>query len=515
MTWNAWLPALTLLSSLVPGLFIFGLGEERIRSRTALNMVGATLKVGLVSWIARGLLHGESYATRWSLGPGMELLLRADNLSVLFALLSAILWFVSTVYAIGYLEGSPNRSRFFGFYSVCVSSTVGVAFAGNLFTFFLFYEVLALSTYPLVVHRGTRAARRAGRIYLAYTLVGSAVLLAGILWLRALVGPVTFRPGGVLPAAAFEHGPELLAIFLLLVAGMGVKAVLVPLHGWLPVAMIAPAPVSALLHAVAVVKAGAFGLVRLVHDVFGASGIIEIGAFRVLPAIAAVTILWGSIRALSQTSLKRLLAYSTVSQLSYVALGTSLLGATAAIGGLAHLVHQGLMKITLFFCAGNLAETLGIHDLDEMDGVGRRMPWTMTAFTACALGMIGVPPMAGFASKWTLALGGVEVGEPWVVAVLVASALLNAAYFLPVLHRVWFRPPVRIPYERRGEEEGEGHIPPAVGHRILFGRRLETSWLLVLPALTTAILALGAGLFANAPFSPLAWARFVLAGGGP
>lgn len=514
MSWNASLPALTLLSSLVPGLFIFGLGEERRGARTALNMAGATVKVGLVAWIARGLLGGETYTTRIPLGAGMELLLRADNLSVLFALLSSILWFVSTVYAIGYLEGSPNRSRFFGFYSVCVSATVGVAFAGNLFTFVFFYEVLALSTYPLVVHRGTRAALRAGRTYLAYTLFGSAVLLTGVLWLQALAGPVEFRPGGALPAAVLDGGGELLVIFLLLVAGMGVKAAIVPLHGWLPVAMIAPAPVSALLHAVAVVKAGAFGLVRLVHDVFGPSGIIEIGAFPILPAIATATILWGSIRALSQTRLKRLLAYSTVSQLSYVALGTSLLGPTAAIGGLAHLVHQGLMKITLFFCAGNLAETLGIHDLDEMDGVGRRMPWTMTAFTVCALGMIGVPPVAGFVSKWTLAVGGIEAGQPWVVAVLVASALLNAGYFLPVLHRVWFRPPAPLPYER-DRARGEDVVPPAVGHRSVFGRRIETSWLLLLPTLTTAILALGAGLFANAPFSPLTWARFVLAGGGP
>lgn len=507
MSWSVWLPPLTILSSLLPGVFIFGLRESHVRARTTLNMAGATVKLALVAVIARGLLVGREYETRISFGAGMELLLRADDLSVLFALLSSTLWFLSTIYSIGYVEGAPNRSRFFGFYSLCVSSTVGVAFAGNFLTFFLFYEILALSTYPLVVHRGTPAAMRAGRVYLAYTLFGSAVLLAGILWLRALAGPVEFDWGGALPPAAYAHPIELVAVFFLLVAGLGVKAALVPLHGWLPVAMVAPAPVSALLHAVAVVKAGAFGLVRLVNDVFGPAGIVEIGVHRVLPIAAAITIVWGSVRALSQTSLKRLLAYSTVSQLSYVALGTSLLGGTAAIGGLAHLVHQGLMKITLFFCAGNLAETHGIHDLDEMDGAGVRMPWTMTAFSVCALGLIGVPPMAGFVSKWTLAVGGVEAGEPWVVAILVASALLNAAYFLPVLHRVWFRRPAP-----RDPGYSAGFAP---GHRTVFGRTLETSWLLLLPTLATALLTLGAGLFAGARFSPLTWARFIIGGGSP
>jgi len=514
VSWNAWLPLLTLLSSLVPGLFIFGLHERSFRARTTLNMAGASLKLVLVALIARGLLRGESYTTRLPLGTGLELVLHADNLSVLFALLSAVLWLLSTVYAIGYLEGSPNRSRFFGFYSVCVSSTVGVAFAGNLLTFFFFYEVLALSTYPLVVHRGTGAALRAGRVYLGYTLFGSAVLLTGILWLRAIAGPVVFRHGGALPPAAFAHPTALVVIFLLLVAGIGVKAALVPLHGWLPVAMIAPAPVSALLHAVAVVKAGAFGLIRLVHDVFGADALVQIGVERVLPAVAAVTILWGSIRALSQTELKRVLAYSTVSQLSYVTLGISLVGVTANVGGLTHLVHQGLMKITLFFCAGNLAETLGIHDIREMRGTGRRMPVTMTAFTVCALGMIGVPPIAGFVSKWYLALGGLEAGHPWVVAVLVVSTLLNAAYFLPIVYSAWFARPE--------EPAGEGAFPasgPASGpapRRVgAVSGRLETGWLLLVPTVATALLAAGAGLFANAPFSPLTWARFVLSAGGP
>jgi multicomponent Na+:H+ antiporter subunit D len=282
-------------------------------------------------------------------------------------------------------------------------------------------------------------------------------------------------------------------VFLLLVAGLGVKAALVPLHGWLPQAMVAPAPVSALLHAVAVVKAGAFGIVRVVYDLFGVEFAAELGVTRPLAVLASVTIIWGSLRALYQDDLKRRLAFSTVSQVSYIALGVAVAGPLATIGGIVHIVHQGLMKITLFFCAGNLAETLGIHKISEMDGVGRRMPLSMAAFSIAALGMIGVPPMVGFVSKWYLGLGAMNAGEHWVLAVLAASSLLNAAYFLPILYRAWFLP-------TRGSWPAERD----------FGRRETDLWLLV-PPLLTGGLALLAGLFASLDYSPLEWARLVAA----
>ena len=273
-------------------------------------------------------------------------------------------------------------------------------------------------------------------------------------------------------------------IFALLIAGLGVKAALVPFHGWLPQAMVAPAPVSALLHAVAVVKAGAFGIVRVVYDVFGVEFAAGLGVTKPLAWLAAFTIIYGSLRALFQDDLKRRLAFSTVSQVSYIALGVAIAGPVATIGGVVHLVHQGLMKITLFFCAGNLAETLGIHKISEMHGVGRRMPWTMAAFTVGAFGMIGAPPVAGFISKWYLGLGALEVGQDWVVLVLAGSSLLNAAYFLPILHVAWFRePPDTWPEEHN------------------FGNK-ETAWALLLPPLITAAMALGAGLLASLPFSP-------------
>lgn len=491
MNSNAWLPLLVMASALLPGLIIFGLAEEKVLLRSTLNLAGAFSKLLLTGWMLWGVYHGHQYEANMSFLPGLELVLRADSLSLLFIALSSILWLLTTIYAIGYLEGSPHRSRFFGFFSLCVTSTAGVALSGNLITFLLFYELLTLATYPLIVHRGTEVARRAGQTYLIYTIFGGALLLLGTVWLYSITGTLEFKPQGILQNLGEEHHPALIAIFVLLIAGLGVKAALVPLHGWLPQAMVAPAPVSALLHAVAVVKAGAFGIVRVVYDVFGVDFAAELGVTGPLAVLAAVTIIYGSLRALFQDDLKRRLAFSTVSQVSYITLGVAIAGPLATIGGVVHLVHQGLMKITLFFCAGNLAETLGIHKIYEMNGVGRRMPWTMAAFTIGAFGLIGAPPIAGFISKWYLGLGALEADQNWVIFVLIGSSLLNAVYFLPVLHRAWFRePPDTWPAERN------------FGHK-------ETAWALLLPPVITALLALLAGLMASAWFSPLEWVQLI------
>ncbi len=491
MNWDAWVLLFVLGSSLLPGLIIFALPEGNQRTRTVLNLASALAKLALVVFMIWGVYHDHAYETRLPLLPGLDLVLRAGPLAMFFATLSVVLWLVTTVYAIGYLEGSPHRSRFFGFFSLCVTATVGVAFAGNLLTFLIFYEMLTLTTYPLVVHRGTEVSRRAGHAYLAYTVFGGALLLMGAIWLYNLTGTLEFKPQGFVSALPPEQHGALKAIFALLIAGVGVKAALVPMHGWLPQAMVAPAPVSALLHAVAVVKAGAFGIVRVVYEVFGIEFAASLGVTTPLALVAAVTIVYGSLRALYQDDLKRRLAFSTVSQVSYIALGVAIVGPLATIGGVVHLVHQGVMKITLFFCAGNFAETLGVHKISELNGVGRRMPWTTAAFTLTAFGMIGAPPMAGFFSKWYLGRGALEADQPWVLGVLVVSSLLNAAYFLPVLHAAWFREPPRAwPAERS------------------FGRK-ETAWALLLPPVLTAAIALGIGLLASMPFSPLEWARLI------
>lgn len=493
MDWDTWLPLLVIASSLLPGLIIFGLAEHRVFLRSGLNISVAVLNLALVGWMLWGVYHEHHYEARLTLLPNLELVLLADTLSLLFLILSSTLWLVTTIYAIGYLEGAPHRSRFFGFFSLCVTATAGIALAGNLITFLLFYELLTLATYPLIMHRGTEISRRAGQSYLAYTIFGGALLLLGTVWLYTLTGTLEFKPLGFLADQGDEHRLALIIIFALLITGLGVKAALVPLHGWLPQAMVAPAPVSALLHAVAVVKAGAFGIVRVVYDVYGAEFAAGLGVLSPLAWLAALSIIYGSLRALSQDDLKRRLAFSTVSQVSYIALGVAIAGPVATIGGVVHVMHQGFMKITLFFCAGNVAETLGVHKVSEMNGVAKRMPWTMVAFTVGAFGMIGAPPFAGFISKWYLGLGALEANQGWIIFVLAGSSLLNAAYFLPIIHAAWFRdPPANWPEER------------------CFGSR-ETAWALLLPPLVTAAVALGAGLLASLPFSPLGWAKLIAA----
>jgi multicomponent Na+:H+ antiporter subunit D len=492
MTFDNWLPLLVVASSLVPGCIIFLLGEEQRTIRRALNLAGAVIKVVLVGVMLWGVSRHHVYEVRYGLVDGIDFALHADPLSLLFVTLSAVLWLLTTIYAIGYLEGRPNRRRFFGFFSLCVSATTGLALAANLLTFLIFYEMLTLTTYPLVVHYGTGTSLRSGRLYLLYALSGGAVLLLAIVWLQSLVGPIEFANDGILARTDAGLYDQLRIIFVLMIAGFGVKAAIVPLHGWLPEAMVAPAPVSALLHAVAVVKAGAFGIVRVVYDVYGVQFCGHLGVATPLAIAAAFTILYGSVRAVYQDDLKRRLAYSTISQVSYIVLGAAVIGPLATTGGIVHLVHQGVMKITLFFVAGNLAETLGVKKIADMRGVARRMPWTMAAFTVAALGMIGMPPTAGFVTKWYLAIGAAEADQWWVIGVLVASSVLNAIYFLPLVYAAWFQsPPESWPAEQpRG--------------------RFETSLSLLVPPLVTAALTLLMGLLAGSPISALAWAKLIV-----
>ncbi len=499
MTWISTLPLLLVLSSLIPGLIIFKLREDEDRPiRTGLNIFGALLKFVLIIIIVQRLTADDPpIETRIPLLPQFDLLLRADNLSILFVTLSAVLWLVTTLYAIGYLEDSPHRSRFFGFFSLCVSATMGIALAGNLFTFFIFYELLTLCTYPLVVHWGTDKALRGGGTYLIYTLTGGAVLLIAMIWLHLLAAPVAtpleFAQTGAVAELTQTHGDALRIIFFMFMAALGVKTAFVPIHGWLPRAMVAPAPVSALLHAVAVVKAGAFGVVRLVYDLYGVEVANTLNLLQPLLIVACITVIVGSVIALFQDDMKKRLAYSTVSQVSYIVLGVALFGPVGSIGGLIHLVHQGVMKITLFFGAGNFAKTFGVYKISKMDGIGRQMPWTMASFTVGALGMIGVPLTAGFISKWFLGAGALDAGQDWVVGVLVLSSLLNAGYFLPILYRGWFKPP-----------QGEWK------RKIACQDGWESHKLLVLPPVITAVFTLALGILANFPIGLLHWVEIIV-----
>jgi len=404
------------------------------------SLGAAILHFMVVLSMLPGALRGTVYV--WNLvefTPGIGLGFRADALGMFFALVSSTLWVFTTIYAIGYMKGEEHPIRFFGFFALCVSTTVGIAFAENLMTLFLFYEMLTICTYPLVIHDETPDALKAGRKYLTYTLVGGALVLIGTILTYNTAGTLTLGQPGILSADMGMR--SLTPIFLLLVMGFGVKAAIMPLHGWLPTAMIAPTPVSALLHAVAVVKAGAFGILRTVYCVFGVELLREIGLANVLAGLAAFTIIAASLVALFQDNLKRRLAFSTVSQLSYIVLGAALLTPYAATAAIVHIANQAFAKITMFFVAGAIQRTTGKTNVHELAGIGYRMPWTMGAFTVASLSFIAVPLFAGFVTKWYLSLGALQAGAWWFVLLMVASSMLNAGYWLPIVYLAFFKAP--------------------------------------------------------------------------
>ena len=369
--------------------------------------------------------------------PGMTLSFTLEPLGMIFALIAGFLWPVTSMYAIGYMRGhhEENQTRFFMFFAIAIAVTQGVAFSGNLLTLFVFYEMLTLSTFPLVTHAGTDKARKAGRVYLGI-LIGTSIafLLLALIWTWFLAGTVEFTAGGILDGTA---SPALLSVLLLLFFfGVG-KAALMPFHRWLPAAMVAPTPVSALLHAVAVVKAGVFSLLKIALYVFGADVVRELPATEILVYVVAASILLASLIAMTKDNLKARLAYSTVSQLGYITLG-ALLGATGILGGALHIVMHAFGKITLFFGAGAILVAAHKTEISELDGLGRRMPWTFAAFTLGALSIIGLPPLGGMWSKWYLAQATLETGELVLLGTLLLSSLLNIAYLLPIPLRAFF-----------------------------------------------------------------------------
>lgn len=400
----------------------------------------STLKLLVVLSMLPGSLRGTVYVFHMiDFTPGIGLGFRADALGMFFAAVSSTLWVITTVYAIGYMSGEEHRVRFFGFFALCVSTTVGIAFAADLLTFFLFYEMLTICTYPLVIHDETPEALKAGRKYLTYTLIGGAFILVGSVITFNATGTLDLGKPGILSASLGTH--TLALIFTLLITGFAVKCAIMPLHGWLPSAMVAPTPVSALLHAVAVVKAGAFGLLRTVYNVFGVELLADLGYTKPLMWIAGFTIIAASLIAIFQDNFKRRLAYSTISQLSYIAIGAAMLTPFSATAAIVHIANQAFAKITMFFVAGSIQRTTGKTNVHELAGIGYRMPWTMGAFTIAALSFVGVPLFAGFITKWYISLGALESGDYWVLAVMIVSSMLNAAYFLPIVYLAFFKAP--------------------------------------------------------------------------
>lgn len=371
--------------------------------------------------------------------PGLDLKLSVDALGITFGLLAAGLWIVTSVYTSGYVRANnlKNRPRFFAAFAASIGAALGVAFAGNLLTFFVFYELLTLATYPLVVHKETSYAYAAGRRYLVFSLGGGLALLTAVAWTWNLTGSLDFVPGGFLQGVA---SPAILStLFLLFVTGVAVKAAVMPLHAWLPAAMVAPTPVSALLHAVAVVKAGVFGVMRVTGFVFGPESLRGFSGAGILAAMAMITIVVGSLIALRQDNLKRRLAYSTIVHLSYIVLGAALMAPLALAGSVMHMVNHGLAKITLFFCAGAIYAASGKENISDFAGLGRRMPWTFGAFTVASLALVGIPGLSGFVGKLFLARGAVSVGDFTAAGVMLGASLLTAAYLLPIV-RIAFLP---------------------------------------------------------------------------
>jgi multicomponent Na+:H+ antiporter subunit D len=407
--------------------------------RETVTLITATAVLLLVCYLTPGVLEGHRPSlTLFQLLPGLSLKFELEPLGMIFALVASFLWLVTSIYSIGYMRAhhEENQTRFYAYFAVAISSALAVAFAGNMLTLFTAYEVLSLSTYPLVTHAGTDAARRSGRIYLG-TLIGTSIgfQLLAIIWTWQATGTLDFTDGGII--SPHVQGSAAAVLLGLYVFGIG-KAAVMPFHRWLPAAMVAPTPVSALLHAVAVVKSGVFAVLKVCVYIFGIDFLSVSGAGNWLLWFAGATILLGSFIALTKDNLKARLAYSTISQLSYIVAAALLASSLAVTGGAMHIAMHAFGKITLFFCAGAILVASHKTEISDMAGLGRVMPYTMTAFLIGSLSIIGLPPMGGTWSKFYIAMGSLEGGHVWMLAVLMLSSVLNIAYLLPIPIRAFF-----------------------------------------------------------------------------
>lgn len=423
----------------VPGIVAVGhnpnLREGVSLAASLILIVLVTSLYGLVSGGGAVRLPGPE------LFPELSLSFSIEPLGMLFALVAGYLWPVTTIYSIGYMRGhgEENQTRFYACFAVAISSVMGIAFADNLFTLFIFYEVLTLSTYPLVTHAGTAKAKQGGRVYLGVLLTTSVLfLLLAILGTWYTTKTLTFAAGGIFPAEV----PRLVTgtLLVLFIFGIG-KAAIMPFHRWLPAAMVAPTPVSALLHAVAVVKAGVFSVMKVCVYIFGLDLLNLLPTTEVMLYLAAATVILSSLVAMRQDNLKARLAYSTVSQLGYITIGALLATSAGVVGGTMHIAMHAFGKITLFFCAGAIMVAAHKTEISEMRGLGWRMPFTMIAFFIGSLSIIGLPPAGGTWGKWFLLVGALDAGKWPIMAVLMLSSLLNIAYLLPIPLRAFFSGP--------------------------------------------------------------------------
>lgn len=420
---------LALISGLVGGLIVAAMPRIRNRIRNIIVLLFSlvttffTWRLALLVFAGESVrIAGEFAGFPWSIDP--------DPLGVVFALIAATLWVFAAVYSFGYMDDKKNQSTYYSFLLLSSSVTLGVAFSGNLIALYLFYELLTFATYPLVIHERTPQAMKAGTKYIIYSLCGAGALLAAMVITYSYSGSLDFTGNAIL---AGQQGAGLNWLLALFVIGFGVKAALMPLHKWLPGAMVAPTPVSALLHAVAVVYAGAYGILRVVYSVFGHELVGQLAVGQIMPWVIGFTILVGVIIAARQDVLKRRLAYQTISHISYILLGAFALTPWGLAGAIMHMISYSTLKMSLFFCAGIISEQTGETDISRMGGIGWKLPKTMVAFSIAALGMIGMLPLNTFWGKYYLMKGSVESGRWPLAALLVVSGVINAICFIPLI----------------------------------------------------------------------------------
>jgi len=458
------------------------------RARDIGLAVVCAIVAALALVLAQGTANGATYET-WllQLTPDIWMYFHVGTMGALFGATVAVLWLLALIYSWGYMADGHRPARYYAFFMLCLGWTMGVAYAGNLLTFLIFYELFSILTYPLVVHEETPEAMAAGTKYIIYILIGGTLVLLAIVLTFFAAGDQTLTTGGILTA---DMGTtRLLAIFWCFIVGFGVKAALVPLHGWVPDAHpAAPAPFSAVLSGV-MVAAGSFGMMRVVFQVFGVELLRELDVMHYLTWVAGFTVIFAAMLAVNQDDLKRRLAYSTISQMAYVVLGLSLLEPESTIGALVHITNHAFMKGALFLCAGLFIKRLGVRRVSQLDGAAKRMPVTAAAFTLAALAMIGTPPLSGFVSKWYLGLGMLESEKPLLLIVLLGGALMAAIYLLPIVYRMYFREAVVRTGDRIAEE----------------GREAPASMLV--PLVITSLLTVALGLGAALPWMPAALAR--------
>ena len=482
------LPLVAFALPLLGAMLAVPLQKVSNRARDGMLLAVTLAVAGTALWLAAGVAGGAAYETYiLQLTPDIWMYMRVDALGALFGATVAVLWVLALVYSWGYMAEGHRLGRYYSFFILSLAWTMGVAYSGNLLTFLIFYELFSILTYPLVVHEQTPEAMAAGTKYIIYILVGGSLVLLAIVLTFFAAGDQTLTTGGILSADVGATG--LFAIFWCFIAGFGVKAALVPLHGWVPDAHpAAPAPFSAVLSGV-MVAAGSFGMMRVLFQVFGVELLREMGVMDMLTWLAGFTVIFAAVLAVNQDNLKRRLAYSTISQMAYVTLGISLLGLDSTIGAIIHVTNHAFMKGALFLCAGLFIRRLGVHRVSQLGGAAKRMPITAACFALAALAMIGTPPLSGFVSKWYLGLGMLETGNPLLLIVLLGGALMAAIYLLPIVYSMYFREPTLTAEDKIATE----------------GREAPVTMLAPLVAVTILTIALGLG--SSLPGMPVSLAR--------